>query len=364
MINVYSIMVLVLFCCPVLAQEKGDIVLTADKFGIIGYPIVFYTPETDLAGGIGRMIYFRTAKTIKVRPSKVRISAWYTINDQYYFMIAPQIYFAGAGQDLLDLRFIYNKEIGKFYGVGNNTEEIPNPEYTMKSLRLYAEFGANDIIAEGIHTGLIFDYFPNELIDKQSNPYILNAEVPGEDGGTVSGLGALVILDKRDNIFFPAHNYFHKFRMQFFGRYFGSDFTYNRLVADLRYYFSPLPRHILACQLYADLTSGTVPFFRLPALGGEQRMRGYFTGRYRDKLYLTGQLEYRKIVWWRLGVAAFVAAGDVADKFSTFNTRTIKYSYGFGFRFVFDQDEKINVRMDLGFGKNTDGIYFALEEAF
>ena len=368
-----KIVLILLFICTqfVIAQdqdeakiEAGDTLVTGNKFGIIGYPIVFYTPETDLAGGIGGMIYFRMGESAKIRPSKILMSTWYTINHQYYFRIAPQIYFPSAGQDLLDMRFIFSKEIGKFYGVGNETEEIDNPEFTMKSLRLYAEFGMTHIVSEDIQTGIIFDFFPNELVDKQSNPYLQDEDIPGSNGGTVSGLGLLVVWDKRKNIFFPSSNFYHKFRLQFFGRYLGSDFTYNRFVSDLRFYTSPAKSHILAFQFYADITGGTVPFFRLPALGGEQRMRGYFTGRYRDRLYLTGQVEYRKIVWWRMGVAAFVGAGDVANKFSQFNTRTIKYSYGFGLRFVFNEDESINLRMDLGFGKNTNGLYFALEEAF
>lgn len=346
------------------AQAKQDTVVTAKSFGIAGYPIVFYTPETSLAAGLGGMIYFRMSEKKIIRPSKVIVSAWYTVNDQYFMKIAPQIYFPGARRELLDLRFTYGKEIGKFYGIGNDTEDINEASYTMKSLRFYAEAGGLNIIASDIYFGAILDYSPNELVDKQANPYLKGDLVPGHDGGTVSGLGVLFIFDTRDHVFFPTKNFYHKFRLQYFGKYMGSEFKFNRLVSDMRYYTSPIPTHILAFQFYADITTGTPPFFRLPALGGEQRMRGYFTGRYRDRLYLTTQIEYRKIVWWRLGVAAFVAAGDVAHKWTNFSAKSIKYSYGFGLRFVFDKDEQINVRMDLGFGKNTSGIYFALEEAF
>ena len=361
-------LLIIIFCLLLFsaahAEQKGDTVVTTNTFGIMAYPIVFYSPETDLAGGVGGMVYFRTTTKKYVRPSKVILSAWYTVNDQYYFKIAPQIYFPGADRDLLDLRFTYSKEISKFYGLGNKTEEIENPEYTMHSLRLYAEFGALNIISENIHFGLIFDYSPHNDIDKESNPFLNNGDIEGNGGGNVTGIGALLIWDKRDNLFYPTKDYFYKLRLQFFDSYLGSDFSFNRLVADLRHYLSPIPTHILAFQLYADLVSGSPPFFRLPALGGDQRMRGYFTGRYRDRLYLTGQVEYRKIIWWRIGVAAFIAAGDVAGDWNDFYLNNIKYTYGFGLRFVFDKDEQINVRMDLGYGKGTSGIYFSLEEAF
>jgi hypothetical protein len=31
---------------------------------------------------------------------------------------------------------------------------------------------------------------------------------------------------------------------------------------------------------------------------------------------------------------------------------------------MFNQEEKVNLRVDFGVGKNTSGVYFGLEEAF
>jgi len=44
--------------------------------------------------------------------------------------------------------------------------------------------------------------------------------------------------------------------------------------------------------------------------------------------------------------------------------KEFKYSYGFGFRYIFDKEERLTVRADFGFGKNTSGIYFAMQETF
>jgi len=43
---------------------------------------------------------------------------------------------------------------------------------------------------------------------------------------------------------------------------------------------------------------------------------------------------------------------------------TVKPTYGFGIRFRFDELEKVEVRMDVGFGKGTSGIYFDINQAF
>jgi hypothetical protein len=43
----------------------------------------------------------------------------------------------------------------------------------------------------------------------------------------------------------------------------------------------------------------------------------------------------------------------------------MKYSVGAGLRFLFNKEEKVNLRMDIGFGSDGNrGVYFGIEEAF
>ncbi len=345
------------------SEVAADTILT-HKIGWMAYPYAFYTPETELALGAGGLIHFRTGRIVGLRPSKVLMSAYYTTNTQYYFKLAPIIYLANDDETIIEANLNYGKEIAKFYGIGSETPDIDNPEYTIKSFQFYLEVQGEAFITEDIHSGPMFDFSTNDVLDISSNPYLNTGEVTGSDGGKVSGLGWGWLLDRRDNIFFPTMHGYYKFRMLYYGRTFGSDFTYNWFVLDLRQYFPVGQSGTVATQFYGEFTTGSPPFFRLPALGGPYRMRGYFYGRYRDREYLTAQVAYRQIVWWRLGVAAFAGLGEVADNFNEFALKGLKYSYGFGLRFVFDKEEKINIRMDIGFGKDTSGIYFALEEAF
>jgi outer membrane protein assembly factor BamA len=145
----------------------------------------------------------------------------------------------------------------------------------------------------------------------------------------------------------------------------GSDFTFNRYDIDLRRYLPLAKSHILALQSRILFQSGTPPFWRLGLLGGEESMRGYYLGRYRDRNMIALQAEYRWVpVFWRLGLAAFVGLGDVAEKVSRFDLKNLKYSYGLGLRFIFDQRQTLNIRLDFGFGKGTSGVYFTAAEAF
>jgi outer membrane protein assembly factor BamA len=144
----------------------------------------------------------------------------------------------------------------------------------------------------------------------------------------------------------------------------GSDYDYNRYEVDLRRYLGKNDASVFAFHVLGQLTSGTPPFYELPALGGQQIMRGYYEGRYRDRIYLAGQAEYRRHLWWKLGAVAFLGAGNVGHDANDIRIADFKISSGFGLRVLFNEKEKVNLRIDLGFGPDTNGTYFALEEAF
>ena len=93
-------------------------------------------------------------------------------------------------------------------------------------------------------------------------------------------------------------------------------------------------------------------------------MRGFIEGRYMDKQYFLTQFEYRKIVYWRIGIVLSYSYGNVSDKLVNFRLKDFKHTLGTGLRFVFDKEEKINIRVDVGFAEGTTGVYFSLDEAF
>jgi outer membrane translocation and assembly module TamA len=93
-------------------------------------------------------------------------------------------------------------------------------------------------------------------------------------------------------------------------------------------------------------------------------MRGYYEGRFRDRNYITGQLEFRQMIWKRIGVVGFLGAGQVNDKTTKLSLSEFKPSYGFGLRYVIDLEEKINVRADFAWGTGTNGVYFGINHAF
>ena len=49
---------------------------------------------------------------------------------------------------------------------------------------------------------------------------------------------------------------------------------------------------------------------------------------------------------------------------SDFRLEDLKYSVGFGLRFMVDPREKINLRVDFGFGEGSSGVYIGAIEVF
>lgn len=359
------------------AQDKPDSsqalvkreILKTHKTRVNIFPYLFYTPETELAFGVGGIITFYTSEYALLRPSKITLSGYYSTKSQYKLTLSPQVYMA-RNNLFLSANLDYGYYVDKFWGIGSATPDIDEEEYISSgwgmelNLQVPPLLGYIGRYIGHTKTGIIYDYFNNTIEDKKSNPYLLSGEVSGSEGGISSGLGLIWVWDTRDHIFYPGKGGYHQVKAIFYQKAFGGSFNFNRYEADLRQYFPIQQKNVLAFQAFASFVRGNPPFNELSALGGQRTMRGYYQGRYRDKNYLAGQAEYRRHLWRRLGFVAFAGLGDVESETGDFRIKSAKFSGGFGLRFLFNQAEKVNIRADFGFGKNTSGVYFGVEEAF
>ncbi|MGL5043526.1 MAG: BamA/TamA family outer membrane protein, partial [Plesiomonas sp.] len=72
---------------------------------------------------------------------------------------------------------------------------------------------------------------------------------------------------------------------------------------------------------------------------------------------------YRKHLSGRHGMALWVGVGTITSQAkSLFTQADWLPNAGIGYRFEFKP--RVNIRFDLGFGKNTSGFYFHVNEAF
>lgn len=335
---------------------------------LIILPILFYTPETSLALGCGGVCSFRLSHQGKIsspqsRSSRLSLIGMYTLKKQFQLEVIPSIYFL-HDQIWLEGSLGYKKYYDKFWGIGPETPAANEEVYTYTGLK--CNLLLHKRITHFIWLGFRYHGETLDLLQVKEGGLLERGQIPGSTGGTISGMGATLTWDSRDNINFPTQGSFHQLSITTYLSSLGSDFSYKLVKFDLRRYFSPLPRQniVIASRIYFRSTWGEVPFNQLSQIGQENSLRGYYQGRWRDKNLICFQVEYRHFFWKKLGVAAFFEAGEVAHELHNFRWQRLQPAAGLGLRLMIDKKEKLSLRFDIGWGKNSSGIYFTALEAF
>lgn len=107
--------------------------------------------------------------------------------------------------------------------------------------------------------------------------------------------------------------------------------------------------------LYEDM-----PYYLLPWIGSGSTLRGYGTGRFRDKHSLLMSGEWRWIPnRFSLDMALFCDAGTVAPRFKDLHFGDLKYDYGIGIRF--HGPAMTPLRFDIAHG--DEGFHFVISSS-
>lgn len=328
----------------------------------LAFPVLFYTPETKIAFGVGGMVSFRPSSGTKdIRPSSLGSFLIYTMNKQFRINVFPDFYLKDETYHIFGA-LSFNKFIDKFYGIGSQTVKEDEEIYSSRSTVFSVDVQRK--VKSRLNVGIRYELNKTRLTEVEEGGRLALGNILGTEPGTASGLGLSLNWDSRNNIYTPSRGGFYQSTLTFFRKAFGSDYSFTQAIVDLRTYFSPLQRHVLALQAHGSLMAGDVPFYKLSLIGGPSLLRGYWQGRYRDKNMLVFQMEYRLPLWSRLGLAGFVGFGDIAAETGQFRLGSFKSSAGFGLRYLFNREEGITARMDVGFSQDSVGFYFSVNEAF
>jgi len=123
--------------------------------------------------------------------------------------------------------------------------------------------------------------------------------------------------------------------------------------------------HVIAFRGIIGVNTGDPPFQMLFLTGSlGSFLRGYTISRFMDKNVITFQTEYRMPLIWRFGLVAFAGFGQVAPEFSQVSINDLKPSVGLGLRFALIPDQKVNLRIDFGIGKDDSSFNIDFMEAF
>ncbi|WP_421775012.1 BamA/TamA family outer membrane protein [Gracilimonas sp.] len=346
--------VLCLLSKPLNAQIKNT--------SLRGFPVVFYTEETNFAvGGLGILTFDFENNLSSGKPSQINFGAAYTLEQQLLIYFPYELYLQ-QNNWRLDGEIGYYRYTYKYYGIGNNTPDSNEETYRVNFPRV--QVNALHKVSRNIYAGLSYWFDQYDITNIKSGGLLDTNNPTGTAGGTHSGIGITTVYDTRDNIFYSRSGSYLELQGLIDRSWTGSDYDFFQLSFDARTFHTNSFNHTLGVNFVSKFTGGNVPFQKLALLGGPKQMRGYLEGRFRDKKYLTAQTEYRIPVYKRFSAVAFASVGNVAPELSEFPFTDLKWTVGPGLRYMIDENRKVNIRLDAGFGLGVSGFVLTIGEAF
>lgn len=183
---------------------------------------------------------------------------------------------------------------------------------------------------------------------------------------TLRSVGFHLKRDTRPNHFYPTAGSFTDFAADFFEQSIGSKYSFQSYKVTFNKYRSLTKNQVLAFGSYFCGVGGQPPFYGNCIYGAQNQLRGYTAGRYFDRYMMASQLEYRLALPLRLGLVAFGGIGGVIpgqDQFLIRNSYFLPGGGG-GVRFELSKKYHVNLRADLGYGKDGHTFGLGVGEAF
>jgi hypothetical protein len=341
--------------------------LTLINLKLVPVPIFTSSPETGVRFGLAMEYLFNAkekGKNKEARGSFIYGQMTYSTKNQLDFSSTWQVFSSGE-------RFVFRGNAGfqrfneRYWGVGNNgskNEDYNNQFYN----RVYLESRVYKLLKRQNYFGITLN-FSNTYNLTYSKPLsAADNQVLGINGSKVLGMGPAFLHDSRDFPFSAQKGAYAEVYYQYHIPVLGDQFNYSELMIDFRKYFPITKLNILAFQLMSRSTFGNVPLRELPRLGSATMMRGFFTGRVRDKSYTAVQSDFRFHIWKWIYGSAFGSAGILGESFSDYNpNNNMHYAGGIGLRFLANKKNRIFIRVD--YARNSlagSAFYIRLNEAF
>ncbi|SHM79713.1 Surface antigen [Chitinophaga jiangningensis] len=331
-------------------QKKFDV-------SVIGGP--YYAPETS--GGIAVIAagLYKTDRSDSLLPvSSASIYGSVSLTGFYGIGINSNTIFPKEKFRLL-AKASFSSMPNKYWGIGyeDGSNKDGYTDYTLVTKKISADFSVK------IH-GRLFGGLSVMLNDGSARKIDTSGGTPLMQPEHVFAFGAgpFISFDSRDFIPNPYKGVYVRAGYKFFPSTFGNDEVFGKLEVQVDWYKRLWKTGILALDFFTESNYGEVPWSLMAEAGGSNRLRGYFEGRYRDKKYLSGQVELRQKIVGRNGAVVWVGAGNVCPAYKNLRLDQTLISYGVGYRWEFKK--RVNIRLDFGMGSDQSGFYFGINEVF
>jgi hypothetical protein len=330
--------------------------------GRIIVPLVMYSPETHLGLGVLAVQFFRLGFAPQgSRSSSVALVALVTTREQVVFELIPEIYWSREDYALVG-KAEFQRYPDSFWGIGPRTPGSAEERYERRRARWRG--GPRRRVIGPLFAGFLVDAMWYHAVYTDPDGVFAREQIPGEAGGVTVGAGPSVAYDSRDNTAATRRGSLLSTTFVWFGRPIGSDYEFTKVLLEARQFVALGGEHVLGFRFTGEFQHGHVPYYHLAYFGGDELLRGYFLGRYRDQNLIAQESEYRFPLIWRFGGTVFAGAAEVAGQPAGLDLDPVRWAAGGGLRFSLTERERLNLRLDVGAGPHTSGVYFTAREAF
>jgi len=329
-----------------------------------------YTPEMGFTVAGGIMLSYKTnpKDSLIARSSSPVMLGVTSTGGLFASSIVSSYWF----QDKLRIYgdFVYKDMPDNYFGVGyDNGYETPKSDTTTEYNRQWWWINPRFLwqFKPNWFAGFIFDANSTKVTEPSQG---VQEDEYYQQYGPVNmniGIGFIARYDSRDIPVNAWEGLLVDLRATFYSPALGSDNDYQVYQLDLRKYFQvKRPGRTVAVQLKSRVGVGYVPYAEMSQLGTPYDLRGYRWGQYRDKsiLFLLG--EYRHMFLKRdgtlskHGAVGWIGTGSLGETPKDYNNWLP--NVGIGYRL--EVQPRMNLRVDIGVGRESVGFYFNFNEAF
>lgn len=323
-------------------------------------PGPFYTPELRLGLGTAVAgIYRMDPKDKKTQNSSISFTGFVSTSGALGLGLHNYTFFTDDRWRLFVDGGIA-KVPTKFWGVGYDAAQGSSQEYDNNSIQVHPQLLRQ--LAPNLYLGVGWDFSSMNANVDERQPGDKFSQYASDTNPLSSGATVSLNYDSRDTITRPQKGQFISVEYSYFDPSLGSDTHFTATKLQYNYYHPIDDKRVLAFDLWGRFTQGDVPWDRLSLAGDDSRLRGYYQGRYRDKDVVSGQIEYRQKLNWRHGYVLWAGAGALGSSPGDLGSHPLLPTVGAGYRF--EVKPAMNIRLDLGFGRESAGFYFQVAEAF
>lgn len=337
------------------SQEESDTV-KAVKFAAI--PLVNYSNTTGASFGVLGQMYYKVNQNDTVSPtSSTGVFGIYTTNHTYFAAAFQRLYLkednwrimlaAGLG----NINFQYWQELPIIGGDFISFSTKATFAMLIVERRIYKKlyFGISSVYTEAKTEFDVPDFLPDAW---------------RYDDRNMNNLGYQFNFDMREHQINPYGGYNIEFKNAFYRKWMKSDNNFERFELTYNHYYKIRnERNIVATRIKAIISIGDVPF-QGQSVVGQDDIRGYSEGKYRNNQVYAIQAEYRWRFSKKFGMVGFLGFATAIEGLGKISEGELLPGVGLGFRYLMIPSERINVGIDVAMGKDDWGLYFRIGEAF